>query len=118
MKIHLFDNTTDFVVVPADHVVFSAGDTGDCMYAVIGGEVDILVNGKVIETVDAGGIFGEMALIEDLPRSATAVVRSEAKLVSVNRNRFLFMVQQTPFFALQLITIITGRLRRLMAEKL
>lgn len=102
----------------AGHVVFYAGDAGDCMYAVIGGEVDIIVNGNVIETVGAGGIFGEMALVEDKPRSANAIVKSDAKLVVVNRNRFLFMVQQTPFFALQLVGIVTERLRRIMSEKL
>jgi CRP/FNR family cyclic AMP-dependent transcriptional regulator len=118
MKIHLFDNTTDFFVVPAGHVVFNAGDVGDSMYAVIGGSVDILVHDQVIETVDAGGVFGEMALVEDQPRSATAIVKSEAKLVSINRKRFLFMVQQTPYFALQLLGIATGRLRRIMVEKL
>jgi CRP/FNR family cyclic AMP-dependent transcriptional regulator len=118
MKIHLFDRTTDFTVAPAGHVVFRAGDPADSMYVVIGGEVDIVVKDRVIETIDAGGVFGEMALIEDLPRSATAIVKSEAKLVAVNRNRFLFMVQQTPYFSLQLLSIATDRLRRLMAEKL
>ncbi len=118
MKIHVFDNTTDYKIVPAGTVIFKAGDAGDSMYAVLGGEVDILVNGKVIETVGSHGIFGEMALVEDQPRSADAVVKTEAKLVKVDRNRFLFMVQQTPYFALHLIAIVTERLRRLMAEKL
>ncbi len=118
MKIHLFDNTTDYTVMPAGRVIFNSGDPGDCMYVVIGGEVDITVNGRVIETVGPGGIFGEMALVEDQPRTATAIVKSESKLVAVNRNRFLFMVQQTPFFSLQLLTIVTDRLRRLMAERL
>jgi len=118
MKIHLFDKSTDFVVMPAGHVLFSEGEVGDCMYAVLGGEVDIVIHGKVIDTVEAGGIIGEMALVEDLPRTATAVVRTEAKLVRVDKNRFLFMVQQTPFFALQVLSIVTHRLRRLMSEKL
>lgn len=117
MKIHLFDKSTDFAVFPAGHVIFSAGEAAGAMYAVIGGQVDIIANGQVIETVDAGGIFGEMALVEDRPRSATAVVKADAKLVVVDRNRFLFMVQQTPFFALQLLGIVTDRLRRLMDER-
>ncbi len=118
MKIHLFDHSSDFTVVPAGQVVFNAGEPGDCMYAVVDGEVDILAHGKVIETVGPSQIFGEMALVEDRARTATAVAKSEAKLVAVDRTRFLFMVQQTPFFSLQVLTIVTDRLRRIMAEKL
>ena len=114
MKIRLFENSTDFVTLPPGHVVFNVGDAGNHMYAVVGGAVDIVVRGQVIETIEAGGIFGEMALIEDQPRSASAIVKAEAKLVSVDRNRFLFMVQQTPFFSLQLLGIVTARLRRLV----
>jgi len=116
MKIRLFENSSDFVVLPAGHVIFNAGDPGDKMYAVIGGAVDIIVRGQVIETVESGGIFGEMALVEDRPRSASAVVKTEAKVVAIDKNRFLFMVQQTPFFSLQLLTIVTDRLRRLIEK--
>jgi len=116
MKIRLFENSSDFVVLPAGHVIFNAGDPGDRMYAVIGGAIDIIVRGQVIETVEAGGIFGEMALVEDRPRSAAAVVKTEAKVVAIDKNRFLFMVQQTPYFSLQLLTIVTDRLRRLIEK--
>jgi CRP/FNR family cyclic AMP-dependent transcriptional regulator len=114
MKIRLFDKDTNSVVYPEGHVVFNRGDAGEHMYAVIAGSVDIIIQGRTIETVEVGGVFGEMALIEGGgPRSATAVVRSEAKLVPIDKNRFLFLVQQTPFFAVQLLTIVTQRLRRI-----
>ena len=116
MKIHLFDKSTDYTLVPAGQVVFNAGDPGDSMYVVISGEVDIMSHGVVIDTVGESSIFGEMALVEDLPRTATAVVRTEAKLVAIDRNRFLFMVQQTPFFSLQVLSIVTQRLRRILAK--
>ena len=70
----------------------------------------------MIETIEAGGVFGEMALVENRPRSATATVKSDAKLVPIDRNRFMFLVQQTPFFALQLLTIVTERLRRFVEK--
>lgn len=117
MKIHLFDKSSDFTVYPAGAVVFNAGDKGDCMYAVISGEVEIILNGKVIDTIGASSVFGEMALVEDKPRSASAIVKAEAKLVKVDRNRFLFMVQQTPFFALHMLSLVTERLRAFMAQK-
>ncbi len=112
MEIHVFDRDPAAQSFPAGHVVFNAGEIGDKMYAVVAGEVEILVRGKVIETIRAGGIFGEMALIEDLPRSASAVVKSDARLVPVDRNRFLYMVQNTPFFSLQVLAVVAERLRR------
>lgn len=116
MKIHLFDKSTNFIVVPPGHVIFNAGDPGDSMYAVIEGSVEITVHGQVIETIEPGGVFGEMALVENRPRSATATVKTEAKLVPIDKNRFMFLVQQTPFFALQLLTIVAERLRRFVEK--
>ena len=114
MKIRLFDKDTNSAVYPQGHVVFNQGDNGDRMYAVINGSVDIVIQSRIIETVEVGGVFGEMALIEGGgPRSASAVVRSEATLVPIDQNRFLFLVQQTPFFAVQLLTIVSQRLRRI-----
>lgn len=117
LKIHLFDNDSQPEAFAADQAVFRAGDKGDCMFAVIQGAVGIIIAGKAVETVEAGGIFGEMALVEDKPRVASAEVRSDAKLVRIDRRRFSFLVQQTPFFALQVMGIMAERLRR-MDEKL
>jgi CRP-like cAMP-binding protein len=63
--------------------------------------------------VNAGGVFGEMALVEERPRIASAIVTADAKLVRIDRNRFMFLVQQNPFFALQLMTVMAERLRRM-----
>jgi CRP-like cAMP-binding protein len=117
MGIHLFDRDPDIRSVPAGTVVFTAGDAGDVMYAVVEGEVDLEIRGQLVETVGRGGVFGEMALIEDQPRLATARVRTDARLVAIDRRRFEFLVQQSPFFALQLMGIVVGRLRR-MDERL
>jgi CRP/FNR family cyclic AMP-dependent transcriptional regulator len=116
-KIHLFDKDQFAEPRPAGDVIFRAGDPGDKMYAVIDGSVDIIIHDKTVETVEAGGVLGEMALIEDKPRVATAVVKTDAKLVGVDRKRFTFLVQQNPFFALQLMSVMADRLRR-MDEKL
>ncbi|MGH7959663.1 MAG: cyclic nucleotide-binding domain-containing protein [Opitutaceae bacterium] len=113
MKIQLFEHDQPPESFPADRVVFNEGERGDSMFAVPNGTVDLVMHGKVVETVEAGGVFGEMALIEDKPRSATAVVRREAKLVTIDRKRFMFLVQQNPFFALQLMTVMAERLRRM-----
>jgi CRP-like cAMP-binding protein len=117
MKINLFNNDPQAEKFPAGQTVFRAGDPGEHMFAVIKGSVDIIINGKTVETVEAGGIFGEMALVEDKPRVATTVVKSDAELVRIDRKRFLFLVQQTPYFSLQLMAIMAERLRR-MNERL
>jgi CRP/FNR family cyclic AMP-dependent transcriptional regulator len=92
---------------------FAEGERGDHMFAVVKGSVDLTINGKVVETVEAGGIFGEMALVEEQPRVATALVKTDAEIVRIDRKRFLFLVQQTPYFSLQLMAIMANRLRKM-----
>ncbi len=113
MKIHLFDKDQQTETQPSGTAVFREGDSGEHMFAVLDGAVDLIVSGKTVETVEAGGVFGEMALVDDRPRIASAIVKSDAKLVRIDRKRFLFLVQQNPFFALQLMTIMAERLRRM-----
>jgi len=81
------------------------------MYVVQEGEVDIVVGTSVAETVAPGGIFGEMALIDQHVRSAGAVARTPCKLVLVDQRRFQFLVAETPFFAIQVMSIMAERLR-------
>jgi CRP-like cAMP-binding protein len=56
-------------------------------------------------------IFGEMALIDDAPRSATAVAKTDVELVPISEKQFLFLVSQTPFFALKVMRVLARRLR-------
>jgi CRP/FNR family transcriptional regulator, cyclic AMP receptor protein len=109
----LFEHASDAKPVAAGRTIFSAGDERDFMYAVLEGQVDIVVNGRVVETVESGGIFGEMALIAKDKRTATAVARTDAKLVTVDERRFLFLIQQTPNFALHVMRVLSDRLRRM-----
>jgi CRP/FNR family transcriptional regulator, cyclic AMP receptor protein len=92
--------------------IFKAGQTGDCMYAIVEGAVNIKIDGAVVERLTAGGVFGEMALIDSSPRSATAVAASDCTLAAVDEKRFLRLVELTPNFALQMLRLITHRLRR------
>jgi CRP/FNR family cyclic AMP-dependent transcriptional regulator len=117
MQIHLFDQDQSAESYPAGKTIFQAGDPGEHMFSVLAGTVDIVINGHVVESVGDGGVFGEMALIEDRPRTGSAVVKADAKVVPIDRKRFMFLVQQNPFFALQLMGIMAERLRR-MDEKL
>jgi CRP-like cAMP-binding protein len=115
--ITLFRNSSDFIEFTPGQVIFEEGETGDKMYAVIEGTVDIVKGGKVIDSAGPDSIFGEMALIDQSPRSATAVARTPCKVVPVDQKRFTFMVQQTPFFSLQVMRTMADRLRHRMSEQ-
>ena len=91
--------------------IFDEGQPGDVMYVVQEGEIDIVLHGNVIETVGPGGVIGEMALIDNGPRSATAIAKTDVTIVPINQKRFDFLVQETPFFATQVMRVLVNRLR-------
>ncbi|HXQ21148.1 MAG TPA: cyclic nucleotide-binding domain-containing protein, partial [Candidatus Acidoferrales bacterium] len=70
----------------------------------------------VVETMGPGGILGEMALIDQNPRSATAVAKTDCTLVPVNEARFKFLVKQVPAFSLEVMRVMASRLRKMDAE--
>jgi CRP-like cAMP-binding protein len=107
----LFKNASDAERRATGTVVFEAGEPGTKMYVVRKGTVDIRVGGRTVETVGAGGVIGEMAIVGNEPRSATAVVAEDAELVPIDRHRFVFLVQQTPYFALQVMQTMAARLK-------
>jgi CRP-like cAMP-binding protein len=111
--IDLFNNAKEFMIVPAGQVIFQKGGIADQMYVVIEGEVEITIDGRFLDITGAGGIIGEMALIDSSPRSATAIAKTECKLVPVDQKRFTFLVQQTPNFAINVMKIMVERIRKL-----
>ncbi len=113
IEIFKFEKNVEYY--DAGEAIFQAGDEGHCMYVVQSGEVDVVVGETLIETISPGGIFGEMALIDKSPRSATVVARSDARLVALDETKFMQHVHRTPFFAIQVMRIMTERLRRRMA---
>lgn len=113
-KIRLFDQTKDDRSYAPGERIFAAGDDADVMYVVLDGTVRIGRDDAIVDRVEAGGMFGEMALIDDSPRSADAWAEGDVKLVPVDRERFHALVRETPNFALQVMSIMAERLRRLM----
>lgn len=108
----LFSRDPDPKRVDGGTTIWAAGDTGKEMYVVLDGEVNIVVGDKVVETVRPGGIFGELALIDSSPRSAAAVARTDCRLAVIGERRFMYLVQQTPYFALEVMSVMAQRLRR------
>jgi CRP-like cAMP-binding protein len=92
--------------------IFKEGDQGDEFFVVVRGQVEIRSGARHFETLGADGIFGEMALIDDSPRSATAVALTDVTVAPIKENQFLFLVKNTPFFALRVMRVLAYRLRR------
>jgi CRP-like cAMP-binding protein len=115
--IELFRNATDGETFAAGATIFREGEPGDYMYVVQHGEVEVVAQDRVIERVGPGGIVGELALVDDGGRSATVLAATDCTLVPISRKRFLFLVQHTPHFALQVMSILAGRLRRWTAAQ-
>lgn len=93
-------------------VIFSEGDKGDKMYVIRSGEIEVERDGKIVETLSAGGIFGEMALIDGSPRAATARAKTACEVAPISERSFLFLVHETPFFAISVMRALAERLRR------
>jgi len=79
------------------------------------GEMEILLGDFVLETAEPGTLIGEMALIDDSPRTASAVAKTSCRLAEIDRRRFHFLVQQTPHFATHVMKILADRLRHMNA---
>ncbi|HEY5898557.1 MAG TPA: cyclic nucleotide-binding domain-containing protein [Burkholderiales bacterium] len=97
-------------------IIMVAGQAGALMYVVIEGRVAISIRGTVVEMVGAGGIFGEMALIDQSPRAANAVADTDCALLGINRNVFLKLVKSEPTFGISLLAAMAERLRNTAAS--
>jgi CRP/FNR family cyclic AMP-dependent transcriptional regulator len=93
--------------------IFIQDDEGACMYVVRSGKVGIMSAGAVLETIGPNATFGEMALIDGSPRSATAIAREPTELAVIDERAFLYLVERNPGFALDLLRRLAKRLRRM-----
>ena len=97
--------------VRAGDVIFREGEKVDELFVIKSGYVRIQVGNRTMADLTADNIFGEMALIDSEPRSATAVAITDVELVPISEKQFLFLVTQTPYFALKVMRILAQRLR-------
>ncbi len=98
-------------------MIFNEGDSGNEMYVIIGGSVEIQKStssssSKTLITLNSGDIFGEMALIENKKRSASAIATTNTKLLVLNEHLFDSMLGENPDFARKMIKMLSERLRR------
>jgi CRP-like cAMP-binding protein len=110
----LFEDSRHIQEFPAGATIFTEGSPGDVLYVILDGDVVVLVRNELIDVLGPGEIVGEMALIDSHARSATAVAKSACRMATIDEKRFLFMVQETPFFALHVMRVLVHRLRKTM----
>ena len=95
----------------AGEIIFNEGDPATELYVIQEGRVGIQTGNRLLDTLNGKTIFGEMALVDGAPRSATAVAITDVTLVPVAEKQFLFLVSQTPYFALNVMRLLARRLR-------
>ena len=112
--IKILQNNSHIKSLTAGAIIFQQGTEGKVMYGIIEGEVEMLVNDKIVETIQQGDVFGQGALLHsDHLRTSTARAKTDCKIAVLDREHFLFAVQETPLFALEVMRSYSDRFRRL-----
>ncbi len=109
----LFAHNPTLIKVAAGHALFLEEDEGEQMYVLATGQADIIVNNRVVETLQHGSIVGEISIVLPGPRSASVVATTDCEFIAIDEKRFQFLVQQTPYFATQVMRVMAERLRKL-----
>ena len=108
-----FRQAAKVVSLPAGVELFRSGDPGEVMYVVMEGYANILVGSTIVEIAGPGSLLGEMALVDQKPRSATVVTRTRSRLVPIGVAEFDLLVHETPAFSRYVLKAVVERLRRM-----
>ena len=87
------------------------GRPGTSMYIVLEGKVAVAIGKRIVEKLSIGGVFGEMALVDQSPRTATAVARTECALLSINRDALIALVKSDPAIGMAMMRAVAARVR-------
>lgn len=94
-------------------VIFAQGDESAQMFGVVSGAVELRKDGEPVVVVGPEATFGEMGIISKAPRSLMAVATEQSEIAVIDERTFLFLVQETPMFALQVMQSLAARIRQL-----
>ncbi len=97
-------------------ILFRAGDSGNEMYGVISGTMELRRGDRVVQSVGPGGTFGELAIIDSSERTLTAVTVEPSEIAVIGRRDFLFLVGETPMFAIDVMRSMATLIRDLAVE--
>lgn len=110
--IEMFSKVPESLTFKAGDTIFREGEPGQVMYGIISGIIDMRVDDKTVETLHAGDVFGEGALVRpDGLRGSTAIAQTDCKLAVLDQERFKFLIENTPMFAIEVMRSYSNRLR-------
>jgi CRP/FNR family transcriptional regulator, cyclic AMP receptor protein len=107
----LFANNPEIVRIKAGEPLFVEGEPGNLMYVLTIGSAEMIVKNRLVDTLRSGNVVGELGIVSPGPRSATVVAKTDCEFVAIDEKRFQYLVQQTPFFATQVMRVMAERLR-------
>jgi CRP/FNR family transcriptional regulator, cyclic AMP receptor protein len=106
-----FKNAKEKRNYSAGDVVFAEGDMGTEMFCVMSGAVELRHGGETVSRIPPGEAFGEMAIVDHAPRSLTAVATEPSELAVIDERAFLWLVHETPMFAIEVMRSLAHRIR-------
>lgn len=107
----MFRNWKDVVEHDAQTIIFEEGDPADVMYVVISGEIELLLRGEPLDVEKAGGIFGEMAMINSATRNGTARALTDVRLARLDHDQFKGFIHKNSEFSMHVMAVLANRLR-------
>ena len=107
----------DELKVPAGHTLFQAGDPGDSLFIVRVGEIELFIKDTagqkiVLTTAEPGDMFGELAMLDSGPRTATALALTESEVLVLDRDDLVLLFQRKPEAALHMLAALSGLTRK------
>ncbi len=93
--------------------IFSEGDDSHHMFGIVSGSVELRQGGRLIVTLGPDDTFGELGIIDGTVRSLSAVAVEPTSVAVIDERTFLYMVQETPMFAIQVMKALAARIRQL-----
>ena|SRR5689334_19743378 len=104
------------VIAAGEDIVVVDGTPAKEMYLLRKGRARVHRDGHDLEEVEAGGIFGEMALIDQAPRDATVTAIKDCEVIPIDERLFVNLVQNAPYFGLEVMRTLVTRLRTMNME--
>ena len=111
IPIEIFSHNATKIRIPAGQALFMEREEGNKMYVLETGIAEVFVQNRLVETLEHGSVVGEMGLVSPGPHCASVIAVKDCAFVAVDERRFQFLVQQTPYFAVQVMRLMAERLR-------
>ncbi len=107
----------DELTVPEGHTLFHAGDPGDSLFIVRVGEIELFIKDTagqkiVLTTAEQGDMFGELAMLDTGPRTATAMALTDCEVLVLDRDDLVLLFQRKPEAALHMLAALSGLTRK------